>query len=867
MLRIVQSTTPAAAKSYYSTADYYTEGQELAGVWRGQAASRLGLAGTVRQPEWDALCDNRDPRDGSPLTIRQKSNRRVGYDFNFHAPKSLSLAYGLTEDPRLLEALREAVDATMRDMEQEMQTRVRGNGANGDRTTRNMVWGEFVHTTARPVNGVPDPHLHAHCFVFNATWDDQEARWKAGQFAGLKRDASYFEAVFHSRLAWGLAERGFGTRRTRTGWELEGIDQASLAKFSRRTAEIEAKAEAKGITDPREKGALGARTREAKAQDLSGTQLRALWADRLTPEESEAVRAAMQPHAQIAEVDREQAVGDAARLALDHCLERSAVADERGLLARAMRNAYGTAGPDRVAQEVASLPLLRAERDGRRIVTTPAVLSEERDMIRFARDGRGTLTPLAAGPRKFLRDWLSADQRAAVLHVLGSRDRVTLVRGGAGTGKTSMLQEIADAMRAEGHELHVFAPSAEASRGVLRSEGFSDAETVARLLVDDKLQASLRGSTLWIDEAGLLSSRTTGELFRLADRIDARLVLAGDRRQHGSVERGATLRLLEEEAGLVPAELRDIKRQKGDYKRAVAMLAEGRTGRGLAELNRLGWVREAESGDRYRQLASDYVESVVTGKTALVVSPTHREGEWVTAAIRDGLRAAGKLGKAEHEVAVLTPRHLTAAERQDKVNYNPEDVIVFHQNARGFRKGERLAAADGSIPIDQSERFGVYSASTLTLAPGDLVRVTANGATADGKHRLNNGAVYSVHGFDARGDINLTNGWTIARDFGHLAYGYCVTSHASQGRTVDRVFIGMSSVSQAAISREQFYVSVSRGREQATIYTDDVEALGEAVSRSDERTTATDLIRTRRVALDRSPPVVERIRNLERAHG
>src|SRR5262249_52537749 len=142
------------------------------------------------------LCDNRDPQTGKTLTPRQKSNRRVGYDFNFHAPKSVSLLFGLTRDERIVEAVRHSVDATMRDREAEMQTRVRKGGQDEDRTTGNMAWGEFVHFTARPVEGVPDPHLHAHCFVFNTTWDQSESRWKAGQFAGIKRDAPYFEALF-----------------------------------------------------------------------------------------------------------------------------------------------------------------------------------------------------------------------------------------------------------------------------------------------------------------------------------------------------------------------------------------------------------------------------------------------------------------------------------------------------------------------------------------------------------------------------------------------------------------------------------------------------------------------------------------------
>jgi ATP-dependent exoDNAse (exonuclease V) alpha subunit len=73
-----------------------------------------------------------------------------------------------------------------------------------------------------------------------------------------------------------------------------------------------------------------------------------------------------------------------------------------------------------------------------------------------------------------------------------------------------------------------------------------------------------------------------------------------------------------------------------------------------------------------------------------------------------------------------------------------------------------------------------------------------------------------------------------------------VTSHASQGKTVDRVIIGQSADSMRAASHEQFYVSVSRGRERATIYTDDKKALLEAVSRSDDRVAATELARSRK---------------------
>ncbi len=40
MLRIIQNSSAAGAKSYDTTADSYTEGQELEGIWRGEGAAK-----------------------------------------------------------------------------------------------------------------------------------------------------------------------------------------------------------------------------------------------------------------------------------------------------------------------------------------------------------------------------------------------------------------------------------------------------------------------------------------------------------------------------------------------------------------------------------------------------------------------------------------------------------------------------------------------------------------------------------------------------------------------------------------------------------------------------------------------------------
>jgi hypothetical protein len=87
-----------------------------------------------------------------------------------------------------------------------------------------------------------------------------------------------------------------------------------------------------------------------------------------------------------------------------------------------------------------------------------------------------------------------------------------------------------------------------------------------------------------------------------------------------------------------------------------------------------------------------------------------------------------------------------------------------------------------------------------------------------------------------------------------------VTSHASQGKTVDKVFIALGQESFAAANREQLYVSVSRGREAVKLYTDDKAAMMDAVKHSSARMSASELLEEPK----RKPSVRERLFSAQR---
>ncbi len=526
MIRISQQDSASGAKRYYAAADYYSEGQELVGEWGGKGAARLGLSGTVDKDSFERLCDNLHPTTGEPLTVRTRSERTVGYDFTFSVPKSVSLLYAMSGDQGILDAFRSAVDETMREMEAEMKTRVRMGGKDEDRTTGNLVWAEFIHTTSRPVNGLPDPQLHAHCFVFNTTWDQEEDRWKAGQFRELKRDAPHFQAAFRVRLANKLQDIGFGVERKRDDFEIAGIPADVLKRYSRQTALIEKLAEEKNITNPDRKAELGAESREKKGKSLKWETLRKEWDSRLTDQERQGLASVHRRERVFAPLERGET--KAVDHAIEHSFVREAVLPERKLLTEALKRGIGSVTVEGVTREMRDRPLIRSEVDGRQMATTKEMVALESKLIDFSRNGRGRCRPLGDPNRPCTRDWFNDGQKAAVAHVLGSRDRVMIVRGVAGTGKTTLEQEIGEALAEAGKPVVALAQSVKASREVLREEaGFANADTVARFLKDEKMQESAKNGVILVDEASQLGTRDMLKLFEVAERVNARVLLVG----------------------------------------------------------------------------------------------------------------------------------------------------------------------------------------------------------------------------------------------------------------------------------------------------------------------------------------------------
>jgi conjugative relaxase-like TrwC/TraI family protein len=878
----------ANAKEYFkehlSVGDYYAEGQQVLGQWYGEGAETLGLSGVTHQDEFVRLCENLHPQTGQRLTVRQKTtridigpdgkprqstNRRVFYDFTFSPAKSVSIAALVGQDQRIVEAHEQAVTAALNQLQAFASTRVRKSGQCTDRTTGNIVAAVFRHDTSRAL----DPHLHTHCIVFNATFDPVERRWKALQNHDMLFAHKFVENVYYHELARTLRQCGYGIENRRRGdFEIKGISPALVEKYSKRHQEIDRKTRQFLERQPEKTDGnlavirehIAHQDRPRKIKGITLAELQTSWGQQLTAEEKASLgRLATEPSVPAA--SSEALAQQAILWAEEHLFERRSVVPEHELWRHALEHVRGqnVALADIQAATARRGYLRYKEHPGR--ITTRQVLHREWEIVCVACDGIGRFGPHCRG-YSIRNANLDAGQRQAVERILESRDFVTVFRGGAGTGKSYTLREVYGALQQAGRTVTVVAPQRQQVVDMER-DGLQGAQTVSAVLARNALP---RGGVLLVDEAGQIGGLQMHQLLSLAKANEGRVILSGDTRQHSAVEASDALRAIEKYSTVKPIELTEIRRQDpargktraereriAQYRQAVQEASEGNFDASFHRLDRQGAIVACSPQEQAERLAQHYLALVEQHQSVVVVSQTWSEIHRVNEQVRAALKSRGLLGAEDKAVTALETVDLTEAQKRDRRFYNEDTVLVLNRNARGFQKGQTcwlVAITDNglvlesagktrTVPLRFADRLTVCQPRELTLAAGDRLQLKANARTRASR-RLANGELVTVKKVGADGQITLTDGRVLERDYRQFVRGFAITSFASQGKTVDHVLFSDSAI-KAATNQQQWYVTISRGRKGITIFTSDKVQLGENILRSGDRPLAMDLAKQR----------------------
>lgn len=844
----------ADAKQYFdehlAQNDYYAAGEIRPGQWIGAGTERLELKGNVTREQFCALCENQNPQSGGRLTQRQQKEgqRRVFYDFTCSAPKSVSVLAVTLDDQRLIEAHEESARIAFRELETFAAARVRKNGNQKDRTTGNLVAAAFMHDSSRAL----DPQLHTHFTVFNTTFDKEERCWKALQARGMYDAIRYGTAVYRNELARRVQQIGYRIAPAKHGFEIEGVGDTVLKRFSKRSQERDAvikemEARLGRKLSNNEISHAVHQSRARKIKGISTTEVRERQLVQLSADERQTLET-LRDSAHPSSLPRIALVEDTAlNHAVEHVFERKSVVPEHELLDVALSHRLGQVDLNHLKSAVKYLPdLVKTERG----ISTKQILATELDLIQMVNAGCDSVSPLHPGYQP--ADWLGEDQRRAIYHVLRTSDRITGLKGLAGTGKTTALRELVAACKEARVEPLFCAPTA-AATDVLRKEGFA-AVTLQSLLLSKP--SMLKDKLVVLDEAGAVGMDDMKWLFDLAK--DSRIVLSGDTGQHASVARGDALRILEQHSDFKSGQLTAIRRQrKAEYRKAVELAAQKRTAEAFAQLERMDAITEVLADghhDLHGTAAKSYLRALEENKSALLVAPTWAEIEAVTEKVRAELKSAGRLALEEKTFQVFDSLSWTEAQKRDARQYRPGMAIHFHRRGHGFEKGERVAVVavendslkvqhqDGSeniFPLGAGIACDVGEKRKLKVAAGDKLLLQSNW-----QKKFVNGELVEVKAI--QGDsVLLADGRVIPSDYRTFTHGYAVTSHAAQGKTVDEVLVVASSRSLPAVHQEQFYVSISRGRERCQVFTDDCDLLRSHVTHSSARLAAVEAMPAR----------------------
>jgi len=362
---------------------------------------------------------------------------------------------------------------------------------------------------------------------------------------------------------------------------------------------------------------------------------------------------------------------------------------------------------------------------------------------------------------------LSASQRNAVTSVL--QGKVTVITGGPGVGKTTIVKGIVKVIQARGGRVLLCAPTGRAAKRLKESTG-TEAKTIHRLLEFDPKQFGFRRSLmnpletdlLIVDESSMVDVVLMSQLLRALPDATG-LLLVGDVDQLPSVGPGAVLQDIIESGVIPTVRLTEIFRQAANSRIIV----------NAHRINQGGSIETPngkELEDFYFIPASSPAEIY---EKLLQVVTTRIPKRFGLNPIRD--------------IQVLTPMNRGSLGTR---SLNIE--LQRHLNAN----------AEPSV-----SRFG------WTYARGDKVIQTVNNYDKE----VFNGDIGQIVSIDTEeGLLQIVfDGRTVLYDFGELdeiALAYATSIHKSQGSEYPAVVIPLSNQHFTLLERNLLYTAVTRGK-------------------------------------------------------
>jgi exodeoxyribonuclease V alpha subunit len=402
-------------------------------------------------------------------------------------------------------------------------------------------------------------------------------------------------------------------------------------------------------------------------------------------------------------------------------------------------------------------------------------------------------------------------QRAALRHALTSK--VSILTGGPGTGKTTILRALVEILRAKKVRIHLAAPTGRAAQRLAETTG-GFASTIHRLLKYDPAKGgfSANESTplatdfLVVDEASMLDTRLAASLFQ-AIPSRAHLLLVGDTDQLPSVGAGNILKDLIASAAsgiqdavtlpLPVTRLNVIYRQKGQSQ--IVTTAHAINGGDPTLPPSTPEIASVQPWSDLTFIIADSAEDCLAKTIALCTEFIPRHYDWFD---------------PRRDVQVLAPMHKGTA---GVGNFNVQLQAALNARAKGLRApaGE-FRPGDKVIQLRNNYDKGLFNGDIGTVTEIDAEAGTMM-ADFDGEAQT----------FD-RGEL------------GSLALAYAISIHKSQGSEYPVVIVPLLKAHFMMLQRNLLYTAITRGKKKVFLVGEPA-AYAMAVRNSDSKLRSTHL--------------------------
>jgi conjugative relaxase-like TrwC/TraI family protein len=740
------------------------------------------------------------------LNERESRSARPGFDLTLRPPKSVSILWALGSSEisnTIADAHREAVDEVIHYYEQHaVFSRKRVKGEQLRISTSGLIGAAFDHRTSR----AGDPLLHTHVVVFNATLCS-DGDWRSIEAPTLYEHAKTGGYLYQAHLRHALAKSlGLSWTSTVNGCaEVEGVPPMLIDHFSKRRDEIERAASLAGHSSASAMQTAALATRKAKSISVEPPVEIERWrreaadlgfdADRLV----EGAQAALPAQMSSVEMSVEDPVETFVEMSGPNGLTKmTSTFTERDVIRELSRRASSNVGARDIAAMASrfiegSEPVrLRGGHDDDRIIvgdgigrassvtryTTSELFTKEAELMAWAKSsfaGNGSTVPMAIVEGVLrVKSGLSDEQRQMVYSLSRSGNRLHLVAGRPGSGKTYAMKVAVESFAAAGVRVVGAAVSAEAAAELEASVNLSaymgqPACTIARLLADldnPESRGFAAGTVLVLDEASMIGTRQLHRLVQHLDRADGSLVLLGDPDQHGSVEAGGMYRHLVEPYVERVVELKSNFRQVDPVDRqAIDAFRGGEIENAFGFFGDRGnVVRVATNADSLAAMTSDWFDRWKAGERSPMLAGRNDVRRALNERARRALRDAGEL-------------------------------------------------RSGSLVVHGAE-----------FCVGDWVVARRNKTFDDGvvRRSIRNGSVGTVVGLDETNSsltVEFDRGGRVTLPFWYLDengldHAYARTTYGVQGKTMDTALYQPTDVS----SFEEGYVAITRAKSSTRIY-------------------------------------------------